>query len=106
MTSSAKATGASLSNLPVLLAVAGALFFSGYADAAQERSRAVRAEFERLVPCPKPGPGTCASKGYQADHRLALVCGGKDEMANLQWLTVAEHKAKTAKDVRECRLSR
>lgn len=33
----------------------------------------------------------------------ALVCGGIDEMANLQWLDLATHKAKTRLEVARCR---
>jgi hypothetical protein len=37
------------------------------------------------------------------DHREALICGGRDELANLQWLSLAEHKAKTRVEVKLCR---
>lgn len=72
------------------------------ADAA-DRSRVLRAEFQRLHPCPSTGQPTGACPGYQVDHREALICGGRDELANLQWLTVAEHKEKTRVEVKLCR---
>lgn len=31
------------------------------------------------------------------------MCGGRDDVANLQWLTVEEHKAKTRVEVKLCR---
>lgn len=70
---------------------------------AVDRSRALRAEFQRLQPCPSTGQPAGACPGYQVDHREALICGGRDELANLQWLTVAEHKAKTRVEVKLCR---
>jgi hypothetical protein len=38
--------------------------------------------------------------GYHIDHRQPLACGGEDAPSNLQWLTVAEHVAKTKIDRR------
>lgn len=67
------------------------------------RSRALRAEFQRLNPCPATGKPRGACPGYEVDHREALICGGKDEMQNLQWLTVAEHREKTKVEVKLCR---
>lgn len=72
------------------------------ADAA-ERSRAVRAAFMLSHPCPSTGHTHGACPGYQVDHREALICGGRDEFANLQWLDIATHKAKTRVEVKLCR---
>jgi hypothetical protein len=72
------------------------------ADAAP-RSKALRAEFVRLNPCPANGATSGPCPGYQVDHREALICGGRDELGNLQWLTVAEHKEKTRVEVKLCR---
>ena len=71
--------------------------------AAAARSPALRAEFMRLNPCPATGATRGACPGWQVDHRDALVCGGRDELGNLQWLTVTEHKAKTRVEVKLCR---
>lgn len=71
--------------------------------AAPIRSPAVKAEFVRLNPCPATGKSRGACPGYQVDHREALICGGRDELANLQWLTVEAHKAKTRAEVKLCR---
>ena len=67
------------------------------------RSPTVRAEFMRSNPCPITGKTRGACPGYQVDHREALICGGRDEVSNLQWLSVPEHKAKTRVEVKLCR---
>ena len=71
--------------------------------AGADRSRTLRAEFQRLNPCPANGATRGACPGYQIDHREALICGGRDEIKNLQWLSVDEHKAKTRVEVKLCR---
>lgn len=73
------------------------------AAAASERSRTLRAEFMRLHPCPSTGQPRGACPGWQVDHVEALVCGGRDELANLQWLTVEAHRQKTRVEVKLCR---
>ena len=70
---------------------------------AAERSRTLRTEFMRLNPCPSTGKSSGACPGYQVDHREALICGGRDELDNLQWLGTEEHKAKTRVEVKLCR---
>lgn len=83
---------------------AGVALAAALATAAgQDRSRAIRAEFQRLHPCPATGAPRGPCPGYQVDHREALICGGRDELANLQWLTIAEHRAKTRVEVKLCR---
>ena len=57
----------------------------------------------RLNTCPSTGATKGACRGWQVDHREALVCGGRDELANLQWLAVAEHHEKTRVEVKLCR---
>ena len=87
--------------LPPLLAAALAL---GTLPApAAERSRTLRAEFMRLNPCPSTGATSGPCPGWQVDHIEALVCGGRDELATLQWLPVADHRAKTRVEVKLCR---
>lgn len=87
-------------------AVAGVALLAAAATCATAtplRSPALRAEFMRTHPCPSTGATRGACPGYQVDHREALICGGKDEMANLQWLTVADHREKTRVEVKLCR---
>lgn len=67
---------------------------------AAERSRSLRAEFQRQNPCPSTGKPRGPCPGYQVDHREALVCGGKDELKNLQWLAIEPHKEKTRVEVK------
>lgn len=72
---------------------------------AADRSRTLRAEFLRANPCPATGKTSGACPGWQVDHKVPLCLGGPavDTTANLQWLPVADHKAKTRDDVRLCR---
>jgi hypothetical protein len=92
--------------VPAKAAVAAALLLALPPLAAQAeplRSRALHAEFQRLNPCPATGEPRGACPGYEVDHRAALICGGRDELQNLQWLTVAEHREKTKVEVKLCR---
>jgi 5-methylcytosine-specific restriction endonuclease McrA len=59
------------------------------------RSAAVRRAFLRSV----PRPARCAGTRCEVDHTIALHCGGSDTVGNLQWLTVAEHRAKTRREI-------
>lgn len=90
-----------------LAALTGVAVFSfaetPLAEAANHRSRAVRAEFMRQAPCPSTGATRGACPGYQVDHRTPLCIGGADRVDNLQWLSVEAHRAKTRSDVRLCR---
>ena len=53
-----------------------------------------RRAYMKSHPCPSTGRTSGACPGYQVDHRQALACGGSDAPSNMEWLTVAEHKAK------------
>lgn len=70
---------------------------------AATRSPALRAEFMRQQPCPATGATRGPCPGWQVDHIEALVCGGKDELRNLQWLQIEPHKEKTRVEVKLCR---
>lgn len=70
------------------------------------RSKAVIAQFKRANPCPVNGATRGACPGWQVDHVQPLCAGGPDATANLQWLTVADHKAKTRLDRLLCARSR
>lgn len=76
-----------------------------YVDASEQRSAAVRAEFRRESPCPATGRRAGPCPGWEIDHRVPLCAGGRDETRNLQWLTVAAHRAKSREDVARCRSS-
>jgi hypothetical protein len=59
-----------------------------------ERSTRAKDEFERSHPCPSTGKTSGACPGYVVDHIVALKRGGADDPSNMQWLTVADAKAK------------
>lgn len=86
-----------------LFLIAGLVMAWAPADARQPRSRAVLREFQRLYPCPSTGLKTGACPGWQRDHEWPLECGGSDTVANLQWLQIAVHWAKTRVDNARCR---
>lgn len=67
------------------------------------RAADTRVQFQRENPCPANGHRSGACPGYQIDHIKPLKCGGADELANMQWLTIAEHKAKTKAEAKSCR---
>lgn len=68
-----------------------------------KRSYAAKAEFKRANPCPATGNSRGACAGWEVDHVTPLKCGGPDVPANMQWLTIAEHRAKTAREAMLCR---
>lgn len=70
------------------------------------RSPIVRAEFMRMNPCPANGHTRGACPGWQVDHITPLKCGGPDTTTNMQWLSVEQHKIKTAREAKSCRTSR
>lgn len=72
------------------------------------RSRTIRAEFQRLEPCPSTGLTRGACPGYQVDHAVPLCLGGPtvDMISNLQWLSIEDHKRKTIRDIDLCRQAR
>lgn len=71
-------------------------------QAAHPRSAAVKAEFQRLNPCPANGARRGACPGYVKDHIVPLDCNGLDIAQNLQWQTVADAKAKDKWERKQC----
>ena len=67
------------------------------------RSAAEVSAFKRENPCPSTGLRRGACPGFQVDHIDPLCMGGADTKANLQWLSIEDHRFKTFTDVRECR---
>jgi hypothetical protein len=79
------------------------------AQAKQPRSAAVKAEFQRLNPCPSTGERRGACPGWTKDHVIALACAKTPEerklldvSQNLQWQTTAEARAKDKWERKEC----
>lgn len=81
--------------------LASILISPAYAD--YHRSKKVLREFAKLQACPSTGAHKLPCPGWQIDHVLPLKCKGSDDLANLQWLTVADHKTKTARESGLCR---
>jgi hypothetical protein len=69
-------------------------------EAKIHRDPRARHEFKQLNPCPSTGRARGACAGWIIDHRVALCVGGRDAPENMQWMTVADAKAK---DRWECR---
>lgn len=87
---------------PVALLLALLLAFAAHA---LPRDVSERAAFRKAHPCPSTGKQSGRCPGYQIDHTRALMNGGEDRAANMQWLPHAEHRAKTRADFAECRAS-
>jgi 5-methylcytosine-specific restriction endonuclease McrA len=87
----------------IRVALALALCLCATAHADPLRSRSLRAEFQRLNPCPANGATRGPCVGWQVDHVQPLCAGGHDELDNLAWLTVPAHRDKTRRDVAACR---
>ncbi|MDR2365836.1 MAG: HNH endonuclease [Zoogloeaceae bacterium] len=79
------------------------LFFSLFlASATDARSKSAVHAFRKTHPCPATGESKGACPGWQVDHVNPLKCGGADHPSNMQWLTVAAHKAKTRREAKRC----
>lgn len=81
-----------------------ALFLGCFnAEARIERSRAAVAAFKHSHSCPSNGKRYGPCPGWEIDHIIPLKCKGADTTANMQWLTVKAHKAKTRRENAWCR---
>ena len=91
----------------VVIVAATLLAIAGQATGGPpHRSPAARAEFVKANPCPANGKTRGACPGWEVDHVVPLKCGGQDDPANMQWLTVEAHKRKTAAEAKNCRYPR
>ncbi len=64
-------------------------------------SLSVRDSFVAAHPCPSGGSAeTCP--GYAVDHVTPIVCGGEDEVDNLQWQTLEQAGVKKAWVAKAC----
>lgn len=73
------------------------------ADAQYARSKKVLRQFVQQQACPSTGKHRLPCPGWQIDHIDPLKCLGLDDVSNLQWLTIEDHKAKTKREAKECR---
>ncbi|CAB4170048.1 HNHc domain containing protein [uncultured Caudovirales phage] len=55
-------------------------------DGTIHRSVQKISEFKRAHPCPANGINKGACPGWAIDHVIPLVCGGCDDIFNMQWL--------------------
>lgn len=78
------------------------LFAASQSVWALPRSYAAKAEFKRLNPCPATAKKRGPCPGWEIDHVIPLKCKGDDLPANMQWLTVADHKEKTRREAPLC----
>jgi 5-methylcytosine-specific restriction endonuclease McrA len=60
------------------------------------RSASVRRAFQRVTGYPH------GRRGYGIDHIVPLACGGRDELANLQWLSLEAKRRKDRTERRPC----
>src|SRR5216684_5777122 len=63
-------------------------------SARPDRSPEVTREFQRQNPCPSTRKTSGPCPGYVKDHIVPLACGGADKVANLQWQTTEQARAK------------
>ena len=73
------------------------------AESKTHRSSSVKAELQRLYPCPATSQPNGACPGYVKDHIIALDCGGLDSSENMQWQTKDDAKAKDKWERKTCR---
>ena len=90
----------------LIIALAVAFACPAPLSAKEYRSREVTREFQREHPCPSTGKTTGACPGYRKDHIRPLSCGGPDSVANLQWQTIRDARAKDRWERKNCARSR
>lgn len=88
---------------PLILISVAVIAVSAPAEA--RSAKAVRI-FKYHNPCPATDKRQGACPGWEVDHIKPLCLGGEDKPSNMQWLTVAQHRAKTRQDVRTCRAAK
>lgn len=85
------------------LILIAACAISTAAGAEYARSKAALRVFIQAQACPSTGLHKFPCPGWQVDHIIPLKCLGLDDPENMQWLTVEDHKAKTKREIMECR---
>ena len=64
------------------------------ASVKHKRSSNVVRAFKKTHICPSTNKNTQKCPGYIVDHIIALACGGADSVANMQYQTIKDAKAK------------
>ena len=95
-----------MTSASLTIALAVALACPAPLAAKEYRSREVTREFQRQHPCPSTGNTRGACPGYVRDHIWPLACGGPDSVANLQWQTIRDARAKDRWERKNCARSR
>lgn len=86
----------------VAIALACSLTACTTAQARIKRSTHALQTFVSQQACPGTGQNKLPCPGYQIDHKIPLKCHGPDTPANMQWLTIAAHAAKTKREFAWC----
>ena len=71
-------------------------------SAREQRSAAVKREFQLTHPCPATGLTSGACPGWVKDHIVPLACGGPDAPSNMQWQTIRDARAKDKWEAKGC----
>ncbi len=66
------------------------------------RDRKVRAEFQRLNPCPANNERRGPCPGYVVDHIAPLCAGGPDAVGNMQWQEILAAQEKDTAERADC----
>ena len=72
------------------------------ATAKEQRSAAVKREFQLTHPWPVTGLTSGRCPGYVKDHIVPLSYGGPDAASNMQWQTTREARAKDRWETKGC----
>lgn len=67
------------------------------------RDRTVRAEFQRLNPCPSTSERRGPCPGWVGDHIIPLCAGGADSTENMQWQPLEASRLKDVQERAHCR---
>ena len=84
------------------IALAGVAVVMSSPCSATDRSKAARAEFQRLNPCPATGKSTGPCLSGLGRGSWPLCAGGADHPSNMQWQTEAEAREKDREERRQC----
>jgi len=67
------------------------------------RDRTIRADFQRMNPCPANDERRGSCPGWVVDHVVPLCAGGADHVDNMQWQPLKASRIKDAQERATCR---